>query len=111
MRIESFPDIENFQKLPKQVIVKGGEISIDESKGLELGGIVLNNVGHAIRNIRVHLILFDSRNIPLFKRTLTPKPDAVEQGGISTFLFQTDEVDEKNPTYYLYADWKFDERS
>ena len=50
MGIEHFPEIETFQKLPRKVIVKGGNSGFDTKGRPELRGIVINNAGHPIRD-------------------------------------------------------------
>lgn len=111
MGIETFPDIESFQKLPRQVIVKGGASSYNSREGAELRGIVINNIGHPIRDIRVNVVIFDKRKIPILNTSAQTDPVSLPQGGIGTFVFQVKEVTEQISDYHLYADWKFDEHT
>ena len=62
MGLETFPEIESFQKLPRQVIVKGGSASFSARDGAELRGIVINNSGSSIRDVRVSLVVFVVNN-------------------------------------------------
>ena len=110
MGIEEFPEIENFQKLPKQVIVKGGSSTFDAHKGAELRGIVINNIGHAIRNAVVHVVVFDQHKIPLLSTSVPSEPGELAQGGIGSFLFQLKDLKEKINDYHLYTSWRFDDR-
>ena len=61
MDIEAFPEIENFQKLPRHVIVKGGSSTFDQKQGSELRGIVINNIGNTVRDIKVHIVIFENK--------------------------------------------------
>ena len=110
MGIESFPDIESFQKLPHQVIVKGGSSRFDPKDGAELRGIVINNIGHTIRNLSVNLVVFDETETPLFKTSMAPDPDVVPQGAIASFIFQLKECAAEIKKYYLYSSWKYDNK-
>ena len=110
MGIETFPEIENFQKLPHQVIVKGGSWSFSEQNGAELRGIVINNIGHSIRDIRVNLVLFNEKKIPLLNTSAATLPDTLPQGGIANFIFQLKDYRDPVADYHLYSHWKFDER-
>lgn len=110
MDIETFPEIENFQKLPRQVIVKGGGFTASGVSGNELRGLVINNIGHPIKEIRVHVVIFDSRKIPQLSTSVPANPDHLDQGGMSNFLFELKDYPGKVTDYHLYAGWKFDER-
>lgn len=110
MDIEAFPEIESFQKLPRQVIVKGGGFTLEGSKGNELRGLVINNIGHPVKDIRIHLVVFDSRKIPQISTSVAANPDRLDQGGIANFLFQLKDYPTAIKDYHLYAGWKFDER-
>lgn len=109
MGLETFPEIENFQKLPHQVIVKGGGTIYNEKDGAELRGIVINNIGHTIRDVKVHVVLFDGEKIPILNTSIRPEPQLIPQGGIAPFLFRFPDHKEKVVDYYLYANWKFDD--
>lgn len=109
MGIEAFPEIESFQKLPRQVIVKGGDSSFDEREGAELRGIVINNIGSQIRDIRVNVVIFDKNGLPDLNMSTVPDPNALAQGGISSFTFRLKEYPQKIADYYLYSSWRFDD--
>lgn len=111
MGIETFPEIENFQKLPRQVIVKGGTSSFDEKEGAQLRGIVINNAGHAIKDVRVHMVIFDAHKIPVLSTSTGIEPDTLPQGGIGNFIFQLKEHDQKISDYHLFTSWKFDDHA
>lgn len=109
MGIEAFPEIENFQKLPHQVIVKGGTWSFSEREGAELRGIVINNIGHPIREIKLNLVVLDRNKIPLFNVSAAAIPESLPQGGMSTFIFQLKDYHQKINDYHLYTNWRFDD--
>ena len=109
MGIEQFPEIETFQKLPRKVIVKGGSAGFDSKGHPELRGIVINNVGHPIRDIKVSLIIFNEYEIPVLNKSAIPDPPALPQGGIGSFAFVLDDYDQEIKNYYLYASWKYDD--
>ncbi|MBI3307509.1 MAG: hypothetical protein HYZ84_06875 [Candidatus Omnitrophica bacterium] len=109
MGIEAFPEIESFQKLPRQVIVKGGASSFEHDKGAELRGIVINNIGHSIRDLRVSVVIFDKNKIPALSTSMAPEPEILPQGGIANFTFRISEYPERILDYHLYTNWKFDE--
>ncbi len=108
MDVEAFPEIENFQHLPRNVIVKGGKTSFNPDSGAELRGIVINNIGQTIRNIRVQVVIFDHRKIPLLNTSTTPDPDVVPQGGISSFIFKFENFAHEIKDYHLFTNWSFD---
>ena len=110
MDIEAFPEIENFQKLPRQVIVKGGGFTASGASGNELRGLVINNIGHPIKDLRVHVVIFDARKIPQLSTSVAANPDRLDQGGMANFLFELKDYPHKVTDYHLYAGWKFDER-
>lgn len=110
MGIETFPEIESFQKLPRQVIVKGGSSNFNERDGAWLRGIVINNIGHTIRDIRVNVVIFDKKKLPLLNVSTAADPEALPQGGIGSFTFQVENYPEPITDYYLYSTWKFDDR-
>lgn len=109
MGIEQFPEIETFQKLPRKVIVKGGSAGFDPKGHPELRGIVINNIGQPIRDIKVSLVLFNEQEIPILNKSTIPDPSAIPQGGISSFAFILDDYDQEIKNYYLYAAWKYDD--
>ena len=88
MGLEAFPEIESFQKLPRQVIVKGGGSTFSEKDGAALRGIVINNIGQPIRDLRVHAVILDENKIPVMSTSLDPNPNNLPQGAIGSFIFQ-----------------------
>ena len=111
MGIETFPEIENFQKLPRQVIVKGGTSTFSEGDGARLNGIVINNIGNPIRDLRVHAVIFDPNKMPVLSTSTAVDPDTLAQGGIGEFAFHLKEHAQPISDYHLYANWKFDDRT
>ena len=109
MSLETFPEIENFQKLPRKVIVKGGDPSIDDNQNTRLSGLVINNSGNGIRDVVVHVVLFDENKIPVFSLSAPADPEVLAQGGIGSFTFRFKEKSRKIVNYHLYSDWRFDE--
>lgn len=109
MGLETFPEIESFQKLPHQVIVKGGSASFSKESGAELRGLVINNIGNPIRQLKVHLVIFDEQKIPIFSTGMIPDPDALPQGAMATFVFKLKDYKQNINDYYLYANWRFDD--
>jgi hypothetical protein len=110
MGIEAFPEIESFQKLPRQVIVKGGSSTFDEKVGAELRGIVINNIGHSICDLRVNVVILDQSGIPVMSTSTEPEPNTLPQGGIGSFTFRVESYPQKISNYHVYANWKFDDR-
>jgi len=110
MSLETFPEIESFQKLPHQVIVKGGQWSMSEREGAELRGIVINNIGNPICELKVHLVIFNENKIPVLNVSSFAVPESAPQGGIATFLFQIKDCPEKVFDYHLYTSWRFNDR-
>ena len=110
MSLEAFPEIESFQKLPRQVIVKGGSSTFHEQEGAELRGIVINNIGHAIRDLRVNVAILDDKGIPVLSTGVDPEPAELPQGGIGSFTFKLKSYPQRIQDYHLYANWKFDDR-
>lgn len=109
MDIEAFPEIENFQKLPKKVIVKAGNTHFDSKEGTRLQGIVINNCGNAICKVRVHIVIFNDKRLPIFSSSLTSDPDHLPQGGIGNFSFLFKDHHGEIADYHLYTSWRFDE--
>lgn len=109
MGIESFPEIENFQKLPREVIIKGASTHFNEAEGASLRGIVINNIGHPIKNIRAQLVIFDKNQVPVLGTSVPTEPDQLPQGGIANFQFQLKEHKTEIKKYFLHANWSFDE--
>ncbi|MBU3759898.1 MAG: hypothetical protein FGM27_08230 [Candidatus Omnitrophica bacterium] len=109
MDIEAFPEIENFQKLPRQVIVKAGSTSFDADKGASLRGIVINNSGHAIREVRVHVVILNEKGLPSVSTSQLADPEALAQGGIANFRFEFKEQNKAIADYHLYTQWRFDD--
>jgi hypothetical protein len=110
MGLEQFPEIESFQKLPHRVIVKGGGSRFDPKEGAELRGIVINNIGHTIRDVCVNLVVFDEQETPLFNTSAVPEPATLPQGAIGSFLFQLKDFPGEIKKYYLYSSWKYDDK-
>jgi hypothetical protein len=109
MGIESFPEIENFQKLPREVIIKGASTHFNEAEGASLQGIVINNIGHSIKNIRAQLVIFDKNQVPILGTSVSAEPDHLPHGGIAKFQFQLKEYKTEIKKYFLHANWGFDE--
>lgn len=109
MGIEQFPEIETFQKLPRKVIVKGGSSGFDAKNRPELRGIVINNAGHPVRDVKIFLIIFDEQEIPILNKSTPPDPEALEQGTIGSFTFTLDDYSSEITNYYLYATFKYDD--
>ncbi len=109
MSIQEFPEIETFQKLPKRVIVKGGSSGFGSEGKPELRGIIINNIGHPIKNVRVSLIIFNENEIPILNASVASDPDYLPQGQIASFVFSLDDYDKTIENYYLYANWKYDD--
>ena len=109
MSIQQFPEIETFQKLPRRVIVKGGTSGFGAHGKPELRGIVINNIGHLVKDIRVSLIIFNQHEIPIVNASTAPEPKELPQGGIASFVFTLDDYDKEIANYYLYANWKYDD--
>ena len=109
MGIEQFPEIETFQKLPRKVIVKGGSSGFDSKGHPELRGIVINNVGQPIRDIKVSLIIFNEDELPILNKSTDPEPVALPQGGIASFTFILGDYDSEIKNYYLYVNWTYDD--
>lgn len=109
MTLENFPEIEAFQKLPKRIIVKGGVSSVREDGHAEFSGIVINNVGQPIKSLKVYLILFDERGIPIVHSSANPDPAKLPQGGIASFKFSINGYGSKITNHYLYAGWQYDD--
>jgi len=109
MGMEQFPEIETFQKLPRKVIVKGGSSGFDSKGRPELRGIVINNAGHPIRDLKVFLILFSDQEIPILNRSTRPDPERLPQGAIGSFTFTLEDYADEIKNYYLYASWKYDD--
>ncbi|HTL47884.1 MAG TPA: hypothetical protein VL688_07455 [Verrucomicrobiae bacterium] len=110
MDIETFPEIENFQKLPKQVIVKAGATSFDSKSGARLQGIVINNSGHAIRDIYVNIVVFDEKKIPQANTCLPAEPSSLPQGAIANFSFEFKNHPKAIEDYHLYTNWRIDDQ-
>ncbi len=109
MSIEQFPEIETFQKLPRRVIVKGGNSGRNAKGESELRGIVINNIGHPVRDIKVFLVIFDEQEIPILNRNTIPNPSLISQGGIASFVFTLEDYPKEITNYYLYASWNYDD--
>ena len=109
MGIESFPEIENFQKLPREVIIKGASTHFNETDGAGLRGLVINNSGHPIKNIRAQLVIFDKNRVPVVEINTPTEPGNLPQGGIAHFRFQLKNHKKEIKDYHLQANWGFDE--
>ena len=110
MGIEAFPEIERFQKLPRQIIVKGGNPSVDEEGATRLQGIVINNIGHTARDVRVNIVILNSKGIPLLNTSTPSEPTLLPQGTIGSFVFKIPHGEGDIAHHHLYATWKFDDR-
>ena len=110
MGLEAFPEIESFQKLPRQVIIKGGSSTFSEKDGAQLRGIVINNIGQSIKDLKIHAVILDEQKIPILSTIVDPEPNTLAQGGIGSFLFQFKDYPQRILDYHLYANWKFDDR-
>ena len=110
MGLETFPEIESFNKLPRQVIVKAGSSTYDDREGAKLRGIVINNTGHAIRDIWVRAVVLDDQSIPVISTGVCPDPGLLHQGGIASFTVQVEDYKKKIANCHLTVNWKFDER-
>lgn len=109
MGIESFPEIENFQKLPREVIIKGASTEYSQEHGAQLRGIVINNIGQPIKNIRAQLVIFSKNKVPVLGTSTATEPDKLAQGGIANFHFQLKEFKSEIKNYHLRVAWSFDE--
>ncbi len=109
MGIEEFPAIESFQRLPKKLIVKGGDSVLNKNQDAELTGLVINNLGQSVRDIIVHLVVFDEKEMPVINVSARPDPDALSQGNLASFKFILDKFGKPIQNYYLYANWKYDD--
>ena len=109
MSIQEFPEIETFQKLPHRVIVKGGSSGFGADGKPELRGIVINNIGHLIKDIRVSLIIFNEYDIPVVNASTMSDPNQLPQGGIASFTFKLEDYGKEISNCYLYANWKYDD--
>lgn len=108
MRLNSFPEIEDFRKLPREVVVKGAIAEADPKSGVEIRGIVINNLGQAIKNIRVQVVVFDEYHLPQLSTSVAPSPPHLQQGGIANFIFKLEGLEKKVKDFYLHANWSFD---
>jgi len=109
MDIEAFPEIESFHKLPRQVIVKAGSTRFEDKEDGRLQGIVINNTGHAIRDLSVGVVLFNEKKIPIMNSSAAADPGRLSQGGIANFHFQFKGQTQPVADYYLYTHWRFDD--
>ena len=109
MGIEEFPAIESFQRLPKKIIVKGGDSVVNKNGDAELGGIVINNLGQSVCDIVVHLVVFDEKEMPAINASIKPEQDRLEQGNIASFKFTLEKFGQPVKNFYLYANWKYDD--
>ena len=109
MGIESFPEIENFQKLPREVIIKGASTEYSKDHGAELRGIVINNIGQPIRNIRAQLVVFGKNKVPVLGTSTATDPEKLPQGGIANFHFHLRGFKQEIKNYHLRVAWGFDE--
>lgn len=110
MDIDTFPEIENFQKLPHQVIVKGGAWKFDAKENAhELRGIVVNNSGSSIKDIRVNVVVFDGKGIPLLNTSAPCDPEVLNQGGVGAFLLTLKNCSKTIAKYHLFSNWNFNE--
>lgn len=111
MGIESFPEIENFQKLPREVIIKGASTQYDPQTGAELRGIVINNIGQPIKKIRAQLVVFGKNKVPVLGISAVTDPEKLPQGGIANFHFHVKDFKQEIKNYHLHVTWSFDEQA
>lgn len=109
MSIEEFPEIEAFQKLPRRVIVKGSLSTVNQAGHAELSGLVINNLGQPVKGLRVNLIVFDAREMPVLNASTVPDPPKLSQGGLSSFKIVVEGYKDKITNYYLYPSWQYDD--
>ena len=109
MGIEEFPTIENFQRLPKRLIVKGGDSLLTQSRDAVLSGLVINNLGQTVREVVVHLVVFNDKEIPEVNLSVKPDPDRLTQGTMASFSFLIEKFGKPVKNFYLYANWKYDD--
>ncbi|MBI4397870.1 MAG: hypothetical protein HY586_01960 [Candidatus Omnitrophica bacterium] len=109
MGIEEFPAIESFQKLPKKLIVKGGDSALNQNQDAQLMGLVINNLGQPVRDLVVHLVVFDEKEIPVIHVSTQPDPGCLDQGNMASFKFTLEKFGRVIKNYYLYANWKYDD--
>lgn len=109
MAFEDFPEIEAFQKLPKRLIVKGGDATLNSKGDAELAGIMINNSGQTVRDVNVIMVLFNEKHVPTMSLSVKPDPDKLAQGSIASFKFHHKGYGEKFSNYYLYATWNYDD--
>lgn len=109
MDIDAFPEIESFQKLPKEVIVKAGRMTSNPKNASVLHGIVINNIGNAICDISVSVVLLDKNKIPVLSTSLKTDPNILPQGGMANFVFSFDKDYRHIEDYHLYTNWRFHE--
>ena len=108
MRLNSFPEIEDFRKLPREVVVNGAISEPDPKKGVEIRGIVINNIWQPIKNIRIQVVVFDEYHLPQMSTSLSPAPSKLQQGGIANFIFTFEGLEKPVKDFYLHANWGFD---
>jgi len=106
-KFDDFPVIESFSKLPKKLIIKAGETALSETGDATLTGIVINNLGQAVRNVQVFLVLFNEKNIPTDHLKVSPDPNHLTQGSLSSFKFAAKGRKESISNYYLHAKWDY----
>ena len=70
---------------------------------------MINNAGHLIKNLRVSLIIFDAKEIPVVNASVAPDKEELPQGGIASFVFTLDNYHQEIANYYLYTNWKYDD--
>lgn len=109
MDIDAFPEIENFQKLPKDVIVKAGSTGFDGKGGSSLQGLVINNIGNTICDLRVCIVVFNEKKIPLLNTSTSTDPAVLPQGGMANFRFEFKQQVAELKDFHLFTTWRFDE--
>ncbi len=109
MGIEEFPEIESFQRLPKKLIVKGGDSTVDSNQDTTFKGLVINNLGQSVKDVVVHLIVFDEDNIPVLQVSAKPEPDRLSQGNMASFKVKMQGFAKPINNYYLHSQWKYDD--
>ena len=68
-----------------------------------------NNLGQSVRDIVVHLVVFDEKEMPVINVTTRPDPDRLSQGNLASFKFVLEKFGKPIKNFYLYSNWKYDD--